>query len=256
MLIRNSKTTRAVSSATTVLCFGDSWTHGNSHGLQEQLRKHGHSNVKVINKDFWGSTAEYFANNPKLLPESVANHNAEFVLLSMGGNDFKNIYWRQKQYVTPWTAVSGIEKNLRVVLDALFAEHPDVKVVTYGYDYPGSVADVLSGKFWGTNSEVSTTMKAGLWLYQLVGVPFINYSAMQFGSTLEKLSKEYSDKGYSFTYVPLWGSLQQAAEGKSTVVKPSPSTFMRDPIHANADGYNVLIGNLYNAYFGKVLAQA
>lgn len=39
--------TRAVSATPTVLCFGDSWTHGNSHGLQAQLNKHGHKNVKV-----------------------------------------------------------------------------------------------------------------------------------------------------------------------------------------------------------------
>jgi len=249
-----------VAAATTVLCFGDSWTHGNAEGLQEQLQRHGHSNVKVVNKDYWGSTAEYFAKNPKLLPDSVASHDADFVLLSMGGNDFKNIYWRQKQYVTPWVAVAGIEKHIRTVLDALFKEHPGVKVVTYGYDFPGNVDQILSGTFWDKSSEVSTSTKLLVWMYNLVGVRVINYSAMQLGYTLEKLSKEYSDKGYSFTYVPLWGSLQSAAEGKLespsfTLSKPSPNEYMNDPIHANAKGYSIILGNLYNAYFGKALAQ-
>jgi len=249
-----------VAAATTVLCFGDSWTHGNAQALKEQLTKHGHRDVKVINEDYWGSTAESFAQKPKLLPDTVTSTKADFVLLSMGGNDFKNIYWRHKQYVTPWVAVAGIEKHLRVVLDALFKEHPDVKVVTYGYDFPGSVDGILSGSFWSGNNEVSTSTKLLLWMYNTLGVRFINYSAMQLGNTFEKLSKEYSAKGFSFTYVPLWGSLQSAAEGKFesptfSLSKPSPNEFMNDPIHANSKGYNVILGNLYNAYFGKALAQ-
>jgi lysophospholipase L1-like esterase len=254
---RASTRASKVTAATTILCFGDSWTYGNANGLQEQLQKHGHRDIKVVNKDFWGSTAEYFAKNPKLLPDAVTNHQAEYVLLSMGGNDFKNIYWRHKQYVTPWTAVAGIEVHIRTVLDALFAEHPEVKVVAYGYDFPGSVDKVLSGTFWDSNREVATSVKFAVWLYNTVGIRLINYSAMQFGHTLEKLSKEYSQQGFSFTYVPLWGSLQSAAEGKQdyTLSKPSPSEFMNDPIHANSKGYNILIGNLYNAYFGKALTQ-
>lgn len=254
------KSSKHLAAATTVLCFGDSWTDGNADALEHQLKNHGHSSVKVINKDYWGSTAEYFANNPRILPDTVQTYNPEYVLLSMGGNDFKNIYWRQKQYVTPWTAVAGIEKNIRVVLDALYKEHPDIKVVTYGYDFPGDVEHALSGKMWDRDKEVSSSMKAFLWLYNFVGIRVINYSAMQYGNTLEKLAKEYSAKGYSLTYVPLWGSLQSASAGKpdapSPVLgKPSPYEFMRDPIHANKQGYRVLMGNLYNAYFGRLLTQ-
>lgn len=248
-------TSTSVSAATTVLCFGDSWTYGNAQGLQEQLEKRGREDVKVINKDYWGSTAEYFAQNPKILPDTVSSYNADYVLLSMGGNDFKNIYWRHKQYVTPWTAVNGIEQHIRTVLDNLFAEHPDVKVVSYGYDFPGAVDQVLSGTFWDSNKEIPASTKFAVWLYNLVGVRVINYSAMQLGCTLEKLSKEYAERGYSFTYVPLWGSLQSAAEGTKdfSLNKPSPPKYMKDPIHANSEGYNIILGNLYNEYFGKVL---
>jgi len=247
----------SVSKATTILCFGDSWTHGNAYALQEQLHINGHSNVRVVNKDRWGSTAEHFASNPTDLPNAVSKCDADYVLLSMGGNDFKNIYWRKKQYVTPWTAVSGIEKNIKTVLDALFEKHPEVKVVTYGYDFPGSVDGLLDGSLWGGDKDASSTAKFLIWMYNNLGVRFINYSAMQLGSSFERLSKEYQKKGFSFTYVPLWGSLQSAAIGKETfsysLGKPSPHIYMQDPIHANRDGYNVLLSNLYKAYFGKLL---
>jgi len=98
----------------------------------------------------------------------------------------------------------------------------------------------------------------------MFGIRFINYSVMQLGSTLEKLSKEYTRKGFSFTYVPLWGSLQ-SAKGKGTeqnslpkpvLSKPSPQEFMNDPIHANVEGFNILLSNLYTTYFKKFLVQS
>jgi len=243
----------------TVLCFGDSWTHGNALGLQTQLRLHGHSDVKVIDKDYWGSTAEYFASHPDLLPHAVTKYNADCVLLSMGGNDFKNIYWRHRQYVLPSTAVSKIESSLRTVLDNLYSKHPTIKVVTYGYDFPGSVDGVLSGTYWQNDKEVNNSMKMLVWLYNVVGIRVINYAALQLGYSLEKLSKEYREKGHSLTYVPLWGSLQSAAyeiqQPTPRLNEPSPSKYMQDPIHANAIGFGVLLRNLYDAYFVKELSQ-
>jgi len=252
-MIAMSRYARAA--ATTVLCFGDSWTYGNGMGLAEQLRKHGHNNVEVVTKDYWGSTAEYFAKNPELLPGAVSTHKADYVLMSMGGNDFKNIYWKKRQYVAPWTALTQIEENLRNVLDPLFKEHPDIKVVTYGYDFPGSISEVLSGTFWDPSpKELTSSTKVLLMAYNTLGVRFINYSAMKLGDTLEKLSKEYSARGHSFTYVPLWGSLQKAAAPPSdkfapSLGAPSPAEFMNDPIHANQKGYSVLLSELYESYF-------
>jgi len=78
---------------------------------------------------------------------------------------------------------------------------------------------------------------------------------MRLGGVLEKLSKEYTKKGHSFTYVPLWGTLQKAA--LSTTTKnpsysmgiPSPVQFMDDPIHANYEGFTHLLTQLYLNYF-------
>jgi hypothetical protein len=141
----------------------------------------------------------------------VSKSNADYVLLSMGGNDFKNIYWRNKQYITPWTAVAGIEKNVRTVLNALFDKHPTIKVVTYGYDFPGAVDGLLDGSLWGGPKDASSSIKFLVWMYNVVGIRAINYSAMQLGGSFQKLSKEFEKKGFSFTYVPLWGSLQSVS---------------------------------------------
>jgi lysophospholipase L1-like esterase len=249
-----------------VLCFGDSWTYGNSHALKEQLATHGHTDVKVATVDLWGSTAEYFANNPHLLPNAVAKHKADFVLLSLGGNDFKNYYWRHKQYVSPWTAVARIKNNMRTVLEALYKEQPDVKVVMYGYDFPGNIEEWLSNRAF----EQTTTTQLLVRMYKWLGIPLINYSAMCLGSALESLSQEFKQKGHSLTYIPLWGTLQTAAEAQqrninsnvnkqklaalSKLTASSPAEYMTDPIHANQKGFNVLLGRLYKTYFAEELA--
>jgi len=237
-----------------VLCFGDSWTHGNSVALTQQLRESGHENVQVVSEDYWGSTAEYFAHYSSLLPDAVTKHRADYVLLSMGGNDFKNIYWFKKRYIAPGKAVAEIECHIRVVLDALYARHPNIKVVTYGYDFPGNIDTFLTGTFWGGAPKLSASMRFLLFLYNYIGVRFINSSLMKLGKLLAKLSKEYTAKGHTFTYIPLWGTLQKAAlpADKKASIKmgcPSPPQFMDDPIHANYQGFSHLLAQLYANYF-------
>jgi len=242
-------------SNTTVLCFGDSWTHGNSVALDSHLRVTGHDNVKVVSHDYWGSTAEYFANNTNILPDAVSNSRADYVLLSLGGNDYKNIYWRQKRYIAPWKAVAEIESNVRTVLDALYTRHPNVKVVTYGYDFPGDIAGVVTGSLWGkAPKDMTTSLRFLLLLYNYVGIRFINTSFMRLGGMYERLSKDYNKKNNSFTYIPLWGTLQQEAESsdKKATLKmgyPSLPKFMDDPIHANYEGFSQLLSRLYHSYF-------
>lgn len=243
-----------------VLCFGDSWAHGNAIGLQRKLNSvSDHKNVKVASVDHWGSTAEEFAKKPHLLPDAVSKYRADIVFLSLGGNDFKNIYFKHGQYVAPWTALSQIESSLRIVLEALFKVHPNVKVVTYGYDFPGSLDHVLNGGYLGDSS----TIKWLSTMYNWFGVRFINYFATRLGSTLSTISKDFQKRGFSLTYVPLWGSLQQAAAADAnkkfkgySLNEPSPDAYMNDPIHANDKGFEVLAGKVYDSYLGKELSCA
>jgi len=164
---------------------------------------------------------------------------------------------RQKRYIAPWKAVAEIEGHLRVVLDALFSRHPSVKVVTYGYDFPGDIAGLITGTFWsGVEPEgLSYTTRLLLFLYNYIGVRLINSQFMRIGRLYDKLSKGYTQKGNSFTYVPLWGTLQKAAlppdikQAKYKMGVPSPVQFMDDPIHANYDGFTHLLAQLYIHYF-------
>src|SRR5689334_12614041 len=122
----------------SILCFGDSWSTGNYHGLQDQLCKHGHTDIKITSYNHWGSTAEHFAKNPQILPSQVSKSSADCILLSLGGNDYKNFYLGG-EYLAPWTVTNRIHNSLQKVLTALYEKHPKVKVVMYGYDFTGDV---------------------------------------------------------------------------------------------------------------------
>jgi len=237
-----------------VLCFGDSWSYGNAYGLRQVFSELDESRGFALHqKDFMGWTAERFAEHKTLLPLEVSNTKADYVVLSLGGNDFKNIYWKKKQYATlPSSALSAIEVNIRIVLDELYKEHPEIRVVMYGYDFPGSIGDVLAK--YHPPSFSSTALH---YAYQYLGVPLINKCALQFGGLLASLATDYSSRGYHFTYIPLWGTLQQAAakaQGEKSsfgyrLTEPSPDEFMKDPIHANGKGCHALMQRLYEEYF-------
>lgn len=199
----------------------------------------------------WGSEAEYFAKNPSLLPEAVTQTRADYVLLSIGGNDLKNVYFRKK-YQTPWAATAQIRTSLESVLDNLYKVHPQINVVMYGYDFLGSAED------WIFNENSSPFLKK---LYYWFGIPFSNYVAGHFDTALSKIEKKYKNEGLSFTYVPLWGTLQHVIEKEEehdkelgfSYWKHSAKEFMSDPIHANEKGYLVLMNKLFKKYFEKKL---
>jgi len=233
----------------SVLCFGDSWSYGNYPALVDQIKKNNHAHVKVSYYHRYGETAEHFAKNPNILPDVVTRCDADYILLSLGGNDFKNFYWKRQQIVAPWTAVNFAEEQLRIVLDALYKEHPNMKVITYGYDFMGDMGDYIDYMFKDHDK--------GPWIrraYDWVGIPLINYSLSLMGKAYKRLEKHYTSEGLSFTYIPVWGSLQSVEPGINnnwSLWRTSQLDHMHDPLHASEKGYQKLIGHVYDGYFKK-----
>lgn len=236
----------------SVLSFGDSWAYGNYYGLRDQFRKRNLTDVQVTLVNQFGSTAKYFSDNTNLLPDAVRRSRADYVLLSLGGNDLKNFYF-EGDYVMPWTASKRIQASITKVLEALYKEYPKVKVVMYGYDFLGRADEYIFTKD-------SSAFKRGL--YKYLAVPLSNYVATFLSSTLRSVEKHFRKQGFSVTYVPLWGTLQHVLDEEEkrdrklgfSYWKHSAEEYMQDPIHANAKGYSLLMGRLFDEYFAKELA--
>eukprot|EP01118_Nematostelium_gracile_P014242 TRINITY_DN5505_c0_g1_i1.p1 TRINITY_DN5505_c0_g1~~TRINITY_DN5505_c0_g1_i1.p1 ORF type:complete len:242 (+),score=50.98 TRINITY_DN5505_c0_g1_i1:35-727(+) len=221
----------------SVLCFGDSWSYGNYYGMKEALRTRGITNIDLHSHYHFGATASHFASNKDLLPRHVSKHKADYVILSLGGNDMKNIYLRNKNFALPGSVLPVIEEDIRTVLKSLYDQHPKVKVVMYGYDFMGNCESWLRGSAYEN-------------LYKWVGIPLVNWGLTYLTTAMQNLEKEMKKGGYDFEYVPLWGTLQTKGGSESfSWFKPSSEEYMQDPIHANQKGFTLLMDKLYEKYF-------
>ncbi|MCB9766005.1 MAG: hypothetical protein H6739_39890 [Alphaproteobacteria bacterium] len=222
--------------ADDVVVFGDSWAEGAADELADVLQLNGRSDITVDGQGVGGTTADGWAANPSALPDAVSlNPDARWVWLSIGGNDLFQHYLQGYGGST----ATDYDADLRVMLDSLFAAHPDIEVVMFGYDF--------------INFEQSTDCILTAWAYfgTSITTPTLNqYFIDQVMGTIEDVAADYP----RLTYVDsVLGTLQEAGgvAGAPNVLFPSPSRYMSDCIHPNHDGYLLIMQALYDDYWGR-----
>jgi lysophospholipase L1-like esterase len=221
--------------ASDVVVFGDSWAEGAADELEDALHDMGHRDLDVDPQGIGGTTAEYWASLPSALPDAVsANADARWVWLSIGGNDLFAHYYAGNGA----NNAADYDNHLRVMLDAHFAAHPDVKVVMFGYDF--------------VNFEQSEECILTAWTYfgtSITSAQVNQYFLDQVGGTLAAIGADYPN----FTYVDTaWGALQAAGgvAGAPNVLFPSPSEYMSDCIHPTSEGYTIVHEAWVGEYWG------
>jgi hypothetical protein len=186
---------------------------------------------------------------------------------SIGGNDVFGFY----SAYNGSAAMPAIEASLRTILDGLVAVHPGVQLVMAGYDlyvlrqadcnvpggcvYPDPHCPAICLSVCvcacvceraSVNFEQSPACIAqALAVFHGLGTPEINLIFLQLGDVQARVAADYAN----VTYVPLWGSLQIADGMSPTHLRPSPAKYFSDCIHLNDDGWNIFMGNLYDAYW-------
>ncbi|MGM0576483.1 MAG: GDSL-type esterase/lipase family protein [Myxococcota bacterium] len=221
--------------AAEVVVFGDSWAEGGWDELDDALSSKGFGSIGVHGAGVGGTTAEMWATQqPQALPDAVSdNPDAQWVWLSIGGND---LFAHYADGHGDQTAADN-DAHIRVMLDALFAVHPDVRVVMFGYDY--------------VNFEQSQECIAlGLAYFKDKATPQINEAMYQ---GVHAVQQGIADDYANVTYVPsVLGTLQVAGgiAGAPNPLLPSPSEYMSDCIHPTSEGYSLILGALVDGYWG------
>lgn len=219
--------------AADVLVFGDSWAEGSADELQDALAPLG---LEVVGYGIGGTTADQYANvYPTAIPAVIVTHpEARWVWLSMGGNDlFANYYAGNGASNAAW-----YEANFRTVLDQIESVRPDMRVVSFGYDF--------------VNFEQSTDCIATAWTYFGVGTLTPTINGYFYSDIRAPLTGIDPDR-FRFTYVDqVWGTLQAAGgiAGAPDLNLPSPAAFMADCIHPTSEGYRLVHQALVDAYWG------
>ncbi|MCA9772743.1 MAG: SGNH/GDSL hydrolase family protein [Myxococcales bacterium] len=237
--------------AARVVAFGDSWASMGAGYLAEVFVNHGHPEMTVANRGVGGSTAAGWAAKPSALPDAVtANPDAEFVWLSIGGNDVYDHFFEGD----PTFLKTDNERNIRAILDALFAVHPDITVVSFGYDLPNLVHPACLEDAARQLGLPPPTAPLPQGLADLVTLA-ANYGSFdQFDDVYAGIAAEVSQVDYA----PLWGALQAAGglEGAPRLGLPSPSELMVDCIHPTGEGFRAIMDAFYARYWGPLLDGA
>ena len=228
--------------ADDVIVFGDSWAAGSPPALQQALRAQGFHDVFVDAQGVGGTTAAYWATEePDALHEAVtANPDARWVWLSITGND---VFHHHANGRAAQSAADN-EANLRTMFDDLFAVHPDIKVVMFGYDFVNfeQSIDCILTAFQIFGTDVTTRKVNEIFLAEV-------------GAVQERVAADYPQ----VTYIPdVWGTLQAAGEvpNAPNLDLPSPKRYFADCIHPTAEGYRKIHDVLVDAYWGDPSSAA
>jgi lysophospholipase L1-like esterase len=255
-----------------LLIVGDSWaaeqwgdgSHVRVFGLHglEHIQIYGDGTTES------GSTAAEWkqASYLQRIDDALATYpDIDTVQLTIGGNDFladwnTGLSEQQVENLKQW-----ILFDLQLVVDHVLGLDPDIEIVLSFYDYP-NFEDTRDGLIW-------TFACSGLW--DDLGQPNplqLNTAAVEFIGAFEQLAGSDSRVHFVDHFGLLQNRLGFPADGigpgdlemPGDLNRPSPLEAMRtrffggghDCFHLNATGYDFLVENLINEYYGDRFARA
>ncbi|MEQ9498418.1 MAG: GDSL-type esterase/lipase family protein [Deltaproteobacteria bacterium] len=209
--------------AAPVIAFGDSWGNQSWPDLQAALSAAGYPTLSVANHAIDGTTAlEYATTQSGMITSALQlNPDAEWIYLSIGGNDLFNHYMAGN----PGTSVAANDANMRTMLDQIFTERPDIRVVQFGYERTNFVQSAAC------MTQAEQFFGAGITQAQINQI-----NETELGTVYSAMEASYPN----YTYIPLWGTLQAAAGAPVTQNDPTPVQYMADCFHLVSTGYRIV----------------
>jgi len=234
-----------------VVVFGDSWGTVGAKSFENLMKKHG---LSVSNHAVGGSTAAGWAQPSKVndLTKWVQqNKDAKYVWITIGGNDAAN---GMERGVPIDKILSDFLKNEAKFFEPLIKAVPNIKVVQFGYDILfwdyfecTAQATTIFGAHCGKHGSKNFTVCANNLMFKVQ-------------ATIETFASHYPQ----LTAPNLMGSFQKAGHiASADIGHPNPGFFSPNEftgptkfcLHANDKGYDVIFGNLWDAYFAKHEAE-
>jgi len=232
--------------AARILVIGDSWGVAAGPSLQQVLIDNGSTDT-VASIAVGGETAENI-NTPEWLQQITTaleeNPDAEFVHLSLGGNDFLGNWTAFISQAEEEQLIVDILEDITAIVDHILEQRPDIRVYWSSYDFPRPL-------FIGEPVEV-------------------NHASMRFSVQAQALADE---KGDSLSYGDFNG-LTQVEYGFDGVQTspfdpgfpippgdpslpdpqyPGPAVAYADSIHLTEDAFLLLAGKQYEQFYQAML---
>jgi lysophospholipase L1-like esterase len=224
-------TLSAAAVAEDIVVFGDSWGDcpGSRDAFQDMVEEHGKTVRNVAEGGTKTSDWAQFGNRNRLR-DIVSETGADYVWLTIGGNDFLEA-GRPFDDILP-----GMLNNTQAFLDPLFSRHPNTKVVQMGYDILAWNQSV-NCRLWAT--QLFPDCSAGDTECQ-------NYEFFQLHDKyVRRLSQMYPNH----ITLEIVGALQNRAGSPDFTSFAPANLVMDDCIHLEDEGYRVVSGAMYDNYF-------
>jgi len=232
--------------AARILVIGDSWGVAAGPSLQQVLNDNGSTDT-VASIAVAGETAENI-NTPGWLQQITGalqqNPDADFVHLSLGGNDFLG-QWRsfftQEQEDQ---LIADILGDITAIIDHILGQRPDIRIFWSSYDFPrplfiGTVLEVnnASQRFSAKAQALADSRGDALTYGDFYGLTQVEYG---FDGTQDSPS----DPG--FPIPPGDPSLPDPQY-------PGPAPAFADAIHLTEEGFLLLAENQYAEFYQALM---
>ncbi len=232
--------------AARILVIGDSWGVAAGPALQQVLIDNGSAD-RVASIAVGGETAANI-NTPEWLQQITAaleeNPDAEFVHLSLGGNDFLGNWYAFLSREQEDQLVAGILEDISAIVGHLLEQRPGLRIYWSSYDFPRPL--IIGEPFDVNNAALRFSAQAQAfadsWGDALVYGDFNGLTQVEYGFD----GVQTSSYDPAFPIPPGDPSLPDPRY-------PGPAAAYADPIHLTQEAFLLLAASQYEDFYGAEL---
>jgi hypothetical protein len=237
----------APSQATRILVIGDSWGVAAGPALQQTLADNG-SGESVASIAVGGETAANI-NTPEWLQQITdalaANPDADFVHLSLGGNDFLGNWSSSMTQADEDQLIAGILADITAIVDHILEQRPGIRIFWSSYDFPRPL--IILGE------PIEVNQAAMRFSAQAKGLADAKGDALSYGDFNGLTQVVYGFDGVQATPYDPAVPIPPGDPSLPDPQYPGPAVAFSDPIHLTPNAYLVLAEKQYEQFYETVL---
>jgi hypothetical protein len=233
--------------AARILVIGDSWGVAAGPALQQVLDDNGNDDA-IASIAVGGETAANI-NTPAWLQQITdalaANPDADFVHLSLGGNDFLGNWSADLSQADEDQLVASILADITAIVDHILEQRPEIRIFWSSYDFPRPLT--ILGEPIAVNQASIRFSEQSRALADAKG------DALTYGDFNGMTQVVY---GFDGVQVTPYDPAVPIAPGDPSLPDPQypgPAVAFADPIHLTANAFLVLAEQQYQQFYETVL---
>jgi len=232
--------------AARILVVGDSWGVAAGPSLQQVISDHGDTD-SVASIAVAGETADNI-NTPEWLQKITTaldeNPDAEFVHLSLGGNDFLGHWNAFTSPADEELLIDSILDDITAIVDHILEQRPRIRIFWSSYDFPRPV-------FIGTPEAVNNASRR--FSAKAQALADAKGRALSYGDFYGLTQVTYGFDGVQVSPYDPDRVIPPGDPSLPDLRYPGPAVAYADAIHLTPDAFLVLAGSQYEQFYRSVL---